>query len=172
MHLSTSGVPPARVSGPIASQHPRSPPRLLGDVAYGPGLIAGTMVSGPSPGSKRTGASTCPSRKGSSRVAPADPDSPGRSGAATCDGRTITGLTAPTGLGGPDPPSPGKGSGATMCRPHGRSGAAPATCLWQEALRGSPTHLPALNAVAEPGAPKSKKCGLPLTHGAGRLTPR
>jgi hypothetical protein len=151
-----TGVPPARVSRPLASQHPRSPPRLLGDVAYGPGLTAGTMVSGPSPGSKRSGASTCPGRQGSSRVAPAVPDSPGRSGAATCDDRTITGLTAPTGLGGPDPPSPRKGSGATTCRPHGGSGAGPATCLWQEALRGSPIHLPVFNAVAGLGAPKSK----------------
>jgi hypothetical protein len=89
-------------------------------------------------------------------VAPADPDSPGRSGAATCDGRTITGQTAPTGLGGPDPSPPGKGSGAATRRPCRGSGAGPATCLWQEALRGSPTHLPAFNAVVGPGAPKSK----------------
>jgi hypothetical protein len=45
-----------------------------------------------------------------------------------CDGRTITGLTAPTGLGAPDSPSSGKGFGATTCRPHGGSGAGPATC--------------------------------------------
>jgi hypothetical protein len=35
-----------------------------------------------------------------------------------CDGRTITGQTAPTGLGGPDLSPPGKGSGAATCRPY------------------------------------------------------
>jgi hypothetical protein len=58
---------------------------------------------------------------------PADPDSPGRSGAVMCDGRTITGLTAPTGLGGPDPHPLGRGpvppraapaEGAGLALPH------------------------------------------------------
>jgi hypothetical protein len=70
--------------------------------------------------------------------------------------QTITGLTAPTGLGGPDPPPPGKGSGVATCRPRGGSGADPAMCPWQEALHGSPAHLPAFNAVIGLGAPKSK----------------
>jgi hypothetical protein len=78
-------------------------------VAYGPGLTAGTEVSGPSPSSLRSGTSACHGRQGSPRVAPADPDSLGRSGAAARDGRTITGLTAPTGLGGLDPLPPGRG---------------------------------------------------------------
>jgi hypothetical protein len=97
-----------------------------------------------------------PLKAGGSRVAPADPDAPGRSGAATCDDQTITGQSAPTGLGGPNPFPPGKGSRAATCRPRGGSGAGPATCLWQEALRGSPTHLLAFNAVVGPGVPKSK----------------
>jgi hypothetical protein len=42
-------------------------------------------------------------------VALADPNSPGRSVATTCGGQTTTGLTAPTGLGGPDPLPPGRG---------------------------------------------------------------
>jgi hypothetical protein len=42
-------------------------------------------------------------------VVAADPDSPGRSGAAACDGRFIMGLTAPTDLGGPDPLPLGRG---------------------------------------------------------------
>jgi hypothetical protein len=75
-------------------------------------------------------------------VALADPNSPGRSVATTCGGQTTTGLTTPTGLGAPDPPPPGKGSDAATCRPHGGSGAGPATCLWQEALRGSSAQLP------------------------------
>jgi hypothetical protein len=66
----------------------------------------------------------CPGRQGSSRVAPAAPDSPRRSGADTCDGRTITGQTAPTGLGGSDPSPPGKGSDAATCRPCRGSGLA------------------------------------------------
>jgi hypothetical protein len=39
----------------------------------------------------------------------ADLDSPGRSEAATCDGQTITGQTAATGHGGPEPLPPGRG---------------------------------------------------------------
>jgi hypothetical protein len=89
-------------------------------------------------------------------VATADPDSPGRSGAATCGGRPSAGLTAPTSFGGPDPPPLGKGSGAATCRPRGGSGAGPATCPWRETLRRSPAHLLAFNAVVGPGAPKSK----------------
>jgi hypothetical protein len=96
----------------------------------------------------------------------ADPDSPGRSEAATCDGQTITGQTAPTGHGGPDPLPPGEGSGAATCHPRGRGGAGPATCLRLEALHGSPAHLPAFNAVAGPGAPKSKVW--PATDTRGR----
>jgi hypothetical protein len=42
-------------------------------------------------------------------VAFADLDSSGWSGAATCGGQTSTGLTASTGLGGPDPSPPGRG---------------------------------------------------------------
>jgi hypothetical protein len=98
----------------------------------------------------------CPGGQGSSRIAPAALDSPGRSEASTCDGRTITDQTAPTGLGGPDPSPPGKGSGAATCRPCGGSGAGPATCLWLEALRASPAHLPSFNVVVGLGAPKSK----------------
>jgi hypothetical protein len=94
-------------------------------------------------------------------VVAADLDSPGRSGAAACDGRSIMGLTAPTGLGGPDPPPSREGSGAATCRPCGGSGAGPAMCVWQKALRGSSAHLPAFNAVAGPGAPKSKRVACP-----------
>jgi hypothetical protein len=68
-------------------------------------------------------------------VAFADPDSSGRSGAATCGGQASTGLTAPTGLGGPDP-SPQEGV---------RCHHVPPPC----SERGWRCHVP----VAEGGAP-------------------
>jgi hypothetical protein len=124
-----TGVPLARVSRPLASHKPQPLPRLLDNVALGQGLTAGTMVSGPSQCTIRPGASTCPGRLEGPRMAPADPVSPGRSGAATCDGRAITGQTAPTGLGGPDPPPPGRGSGTATCRHAVGAGLAlPRTC--------------------------------------------
>jgi hypothetical protein len=48
-------------------------------------------------------------RAGRSGAASTDPDSLGRSDATTCGGQTSTGLTTPTGLGGPDPHPPGRG---------------------------------------------------------------
>jgi hypothetical protein len=125
----------------LASRNPCSPPTLLEDVAYGPGLTAVTVVSGLSPCYSGTGAPTSPGRLKSSRVALVDPVSPGRSGAATCDGQTITGQTAPTGLGAPDPPPPGKGSGAATCRPaEGVGLARPRACGWRPFAGLQPTY--------------------------------
>jgi hypothetical protein len=107
---------------------------LLGDVAYGPDLTAGTVVSGPSPCYSRTGAPTSPGRLESSRVAPDQ--------------------------GGPGPPRVMAGPSQVRRRrvpSCGGSGAGPAMSLRLEALRGSPAHQPAFNVVAGPGAPKSKR---------------
>jgi hypothetical protein len=111
---------------------------------YGPGQAAGTTVSGPSAGLHEVRSLRAPWRAGRLSGCPRGPGLSRGSGAAACDGRTITGLTAPTGHGGPDLPPSGEGSGA-------------ATCLRLEALCVSPAHLPAFNAVAGSGAPKSKR---------------
>jgi hypothetical protein len=46
-------------------------------------------------------------------------------------GQASTGPITPTGLGGPDPSSLGKGSSAATCRHGGDCRASPATCPWQ-----------------------------------------
>jgi hypothetical protein len=89
----------------------------MGDVAHCPGLTAGTTVSGPSPSSKKSGAPAHPGGQEGSRVAPADPDSPGGPGPLrVMAGPSRARLLQPASE-GPDPPSPGKGSGAATCRP-------------------------------------------------------
>jgi hypothetical protein len=126
-----TGVRPARVFRPLAYYHTRSPPRPLGDVAYGPGLTAGTVVSGPSPSSLRSGASACHGRQGSTRVASADPDSQGGPGpprvmAGPPRARPLqptSGARTPLPPGrGPVPPraAPAKGAGLALPRACGR----------------------------------------------------
>jgi hypothetical protein len=73
-----------------------------------------------------------------------------------CDGQAITGRPALTSHGGPGPPFPREGVRCRHVLPYGRSGAGPAACLRPKAPYGSPPHLPAFNAVAGSGAPKSK----------------
>jgi hypothetical protein len=113
-----------------------------------------------------------PRRAGRLSGCPRGPGLPRGSEAATCDDRTITGQTPSTGLGGPGLPFPREGVRCRHVPPRRGSGTGPAACLRLEALRGSPAHLPAFNAVVGPGAPKSKKSGLLLTRGVGKLTPR
>jgi hypothetical protein len=98
---------------------------LLGDVAYGPGLTAGTVVSGPSPCYSGTGAPTSPGRLERSRVAP-DQGGPGppRVMAGPSQARPLR--SAP---GDRTPPPLGKGSGAAACRPAvGAGPALPRAC--------------------------------------------
>jgi hypothetical protein len=64
---------------------------------------------------------------------------PGRSGAATCDGRTITGQTAPTSPGGPDPLPPGRGPAPPR-----------AVLRWE---RGWPCHVPTARGPSRVSSP-------------------
>jgi hypothetical protein len=104
-------------------------------------------------------------------VAPTDPDSPGRFGAATCGGQTSTGLTAPTGLEGLGPPSPWVGVRCRHVLPPRQEWDWPCHVLMAEGPSRDSSPTTAFNAVGGLGVPKSKVC-LPLTHGPGRLTPR
>jgi hypothetical protein len=107
-----------------------------------------------------------PRRAGRLSGCPRGPGPPRGSAAATCDNRTITGQAPSTGLEGPGLPFP---RGGVRCRhvPLDRgSGTGSAAYLRLEALRESPAHLPALNAVAEPGGPSQKV--RPATDTQGR----
>jgi hypothetical protein len=77
----------------------------VGDGAYGPGLTAGIMVSGPPPPGAHIG--PAPPRAYEDRVFRNGlhrPGPPRGSGAATCGSQTPLGLSIRTGLGGPDLP--------------------------------------------------------------------
>jgi hypothetical protein len=145
------------LSRPLASYNPKSSPRLLGDVAIRPGPGSWDHGLRTFPRLYKVRCLRTPRRAGRLSGCPRRPGLSWGSGAAACNGRTVTGLTAPTGHRGSDLPPSGEGSGAATCHPCRGSRAGPATCLQPEALCVSPAHLPAFNAVAGPGAPKSKR---------------
>jgi hypothetical protein len=99
-------------------------------------------------------------------VAPTDPDSLGRSGAATCGGQTSTGLTAPTGLEGPGPPSPWEGVRWCYVPPPRQERDWPCHVPVAEGPSRDSSPTTTLNAVGGLGAPKSKVW--PATDTRGR----
>jgi hypothetical protein len=105
------------------------PPAFWVTWRYGPGQAAGTTVSGPTPGSVRP---EDPTRPGRHSGHPRGPGLSRGSGGVACDGRAITGLTAPASHGGPDLPPSREGSGAATCCPcRGAGLALPRACGWR-----------------------------------------
>jgi hypothetical protein len=115
----------------------------MGDGAYGPGLTAGIMVFGPPP---RAHIGPAPPRAHEDRVLVNGlhrPGPPTGTGAAACGSQTPLGLSIRAGLGGPDLPFPGKGSGATTC------------CLKlpRRRLQGQPCHVPVAEGLLWSASP-------------------